>query len=40
VFLPVPATGGGSPGFTSTTCGALAAQGCIAIFKSNEPRGE
>jgi len=42
VYLPVPATGGGSPasstGFTSTVCGALAAQGCIAVYKSNEPR--
>jgi hypothetical protein len=37
VFLPVPGTGGGSPGFTSTTCGALAVNGCIAILKSDEP---
>jgi hypothetical protein len=35
VYLPVPATGGGTPGFTSTICGALAAQGCIAVFKAN-----
>jgi hypothetical protein len=35
VYLPIPATGGGSPGFTSTLCGATAplqAQGCIAVF--------
>jgi hypothetical protein len=36
VFLPIPATGGGSPGFTSTVCGSdLAADGCIAVFKAN-----
>ena len=35
VYLPVPATGGGTPGFTSTICGALAAEGCIAVFKAN-----
>jgi hypothetical protein len=32
VFLPVSATGGGTPGFSSTVCGAMAAQGCIAVF--------
>jgi hypothetical protein len=36
VFLPVPATGGGTPPFTSTVCGALAATGCIAVLKSDE----
>jgi hypothetical protein len=35
VYLPVPATGGGTPGFTSTICGALAAPDCIAVFKAN-----
>jgi hypothetical protein len=37
VFLPVSATGGSTtvppgPGFQSTVCGAMAAQGCIAVF--------
>ena len=32
VYLPVPATGGGSPGFTSTLCGTDAVTGCIAVF--------
>ena len=37
VFLPISATGGSTtvppgPGFQSTVCGAMAAQGCIAVF--------
>jgi hypothetical protein len=31
-IFPVPATGGGSPGFPSTLCTSAAAQGCIAFF--------
>jgi hypothetical protein len=34
VYLPVPQTGGGTPGFTSTICGTLAAQGCVAVFRA------
>jgi len=33
-YVPIPATGGGSPGFTSTICGTLAAKGCVAVFGS------
>jgi hypothetical protein len=33
VYVPIPKTGGGTPGFTSTICGDLAASGCIAVFK-------
>jgi hypothetical protein len=32
VFLPVSATGGGTPGFSSPVCGSMAAQGCIGVF--------
>jgi hypothetical protein len=34
VFLPIPATGGGSPGFQSSICGGTSQQedGCIAVF--------
>jgi hypothetical protein len=33
VYVPIPKTGGGTPGFTSELCGALAGSGCIAVFK-------
>jgi hypothetical protein len=33
-YVPIPATGGGTPGFTSTICGTLAAKGCVAVFGS------
>src|SRR5262249_53330631 len=38
-FLPIPATGGGTPGFQSTVCGDLAANGCVAVFgtTNNDP---
>ena len=38
-YVPIPATSGtpAAPGFTSTICGTLATQGCIAVFQANEP---
>jgi hypothetical protein len=32
VYVPIPATGGGTPGFVSSVCGAAAEEGCIAVF--------
>jgi hypothetical protein len=39
VYVPIPATGGGTPGFTSSICGTSAQQaaGCIAVFGANAP---